>query len=319
MGSPMRWVARPGDGETVGEILLRAGADEHAVAEGRVFLGRRRVRSATEAVRDGDIVQVAPARAKAAGPTVLVRTADLVAVDKPAGVATIADHSGASQALTRLVADALGFDPARVHPTSRLDRDVSGVVVFALTREAAERLAMARSRGTYSRRYVAIAARAPDVDRGTWSAAIGRARDPRLREAEGRDAVAAQTHYVTCARIESGIAMLAVMPVTGRTHQIRVHASYASAPLIGDRSYGGPVRITLPGGRVIEPGRVALHAARVVVPDVRGAPLTIEAPLPSDLLGLWDALGGDAAAWEVATSCVLPSSPLPCSSAPPVR
>jgi 23S rRNA pseudouridine955/2504/2580 synthase/23S rRNA pseudouridine1911/1915/1917 synthase len=102
--------------------------------------------------------------------------------------------------------------------------------------------------------------------------------------------------------------MLAVAPVTGRTHQIRVHAAHAGAPLLGDRAYGGPVRLTLPSGRVIEPGRIALHAARVVVPRPAGEPLVLSAPLPPELASLWSALGGEPAAWEVSLACDLSAS-----------
>ncbi|HEX4447825.1 MAG TPA: RluA family pseudouridine synthase, partial [Polyangiaceae bacterium] len=92
---------------------------------------------------------------------------------------------------------------------------------------------------------------------------------------------------------------------TGRTHQIRVHASHAGSPLMGDRDYGGPARVTLATGRVLELRRVALHAARVVVPGEDGAPLVARSPVPAELQALWSALGGDAAAWEFAATCAL--------------
>jgi 23S rRNA pseudouridine1911/1915/1917 synthase len=85
-----------------------------------------------------------------------------------------------------------------------------------------------------------------------------------------------------------------------------VHASHAGAPLVGDRDYGGPARVTLPTGRVLEPRRVALHAARVVVPGASGALLVASAPVPPELASLWSALGGEAGAWELAASCALP-------------
>ena len=195
---------------------------------------------------------------------VILREDDLVAVDKPAGMPTIADHGGAAHALVAATARALGIDPARLHPTSRLDRGVSGVVVFALTKAAAERLARARGEGAYERRYVAIAASAPAPASGTWDAPIGRARDPRLRTVRGRDPIAAATRYGVCAHAPGGAAMLAVAPVTGRTHQIRVHASHAGAPLLGDRDYGGPARVTLPTrpGARAAPGRASRGARR---------------------------------------------------------
>jgi 23S rRNA-/tRNA-specific pseudouridylate synthase len=101
-------------------------------------------------------------------------------------------------------------DPSRLHPTSRLDRDVSGVVIFAVTRAAAERLARARAEGRYQRRYVAVAANAPSPPSGTWDAPIGRTRDPRLRQVQGRDPVAAVTRYSIVASI-GGASMLATI------------------------------------------------------------------------------------------------------------
>jgi 23S rRNA pseudouridine1911/1915/1917 synthase len=293
---------------TVSDVLVRAGADALAVDEGRVFVGRRRVRRGDELVREGDVVEIAPPQGATDAVRVILRDDDVAAVDKPAGMPTIADHAGAAHSLVAAAARALGVDAGRLHPTSRLDRGVSGVVVFALTKAAAERLARARSEGAYERRYVAIAARAPAPASGTWDAPLGRARDPRLREVHGRDPVAATTRYRVCALAPGGAAMLAVAPLTGRTHQIRVHASHAGAPLVGDRDYGGPARVTLPTGRVLEPRRVALHAARVVIPGPSGSAgvaRVVRSATPPELEALWSALGGDAAAWEVATSCDL--------------
>jgi 23S rRNA pseudouridine1911/1915/1917 synthase len=302
----MRWIVRPDDGRTVGEVLARAGADAAAVGDGRVFLGRRRVRGGDEPVRAGDVLSVTtPGAAEKGTARILVHAGDLVAADKPAGIPTIPDHAGSAHALLATVARALGMEAAGLHPTSRLDREVSGVVVFALTKAAAQRLLRARAERTYERRYLALAARAPEGERGTWDAPIGRAPDPRLRSVHGRDAAEASTRYAITARAPAGAALLAVAPQTGRTHQIRVHASHAGAPLLGDRAYGGPSRLTLPSGRVIEPGRIALHAARIVVPGEDGAPLVVTSPVPPELTSLWSALGGDPAAWEVSARCAL--------------
>jgi len=302
----MRWIVRPDDGRTVREVLARAGADDDALGEGRVFVGRRRARRGDEPVRGGDVVSIA-ARNLDAGRTaaILLHAGDLVAADKPAGIPTIPDHAGSAHALIATVARTLGVDMARVHATSRLDREVSGVVVFALTQDAAGRLAKARTEGTYLRRYQAVAVRAPASERGTWDAPIGRAHDARLRMARGRDPVDAKTRYAVVALAPGGEALLAVAPITGRTHQIRVHAADAGAPLLGDRAYGGPSRITLPSGRVVEPGRIALHAGRVMVPGEDGAPIVVTSPLPPELASLWSALGGDPAVWEVSASCAL--------------
>jgi RluA family pseudouridine synthase len=300
-----RWRVRAGDGDVVGAIVARAApGDDGAIAEGRVFVGRRRVRAADEPVSAGDEVVVAEAEKVAAESVqVLFKGRGWVAVDKPAGIPTIPDQGGAAHALVARAARTLSLDPSRLHPTSRLDRDVSGVVVFALDRAAAERLQSARERHAYERRYLALATRAPTPAEGTWDVPIGRGRDARHRAPNGRDATDARTHFATVARSPGDAVLLALAPVTGRTHQIRVHASHAGAPLLGDRAYGGPTRATLPSGRVLSYGRVFLHAARVTVEGV-----AILSPVPDALRDAWLALGGEAGAWDKGLAWSLASS-----------
>ena len=141
--------------------------------------------------------------------------------------------------------------------------------------------------------------KAPTPPRGEWAAPIGRAKDPRHRAAFGRDGAPSLSRYAVIATASSA-ALLALEPVTGRTHQLRVHASHAGAPLLGDRVYGGPQRLTLSSGRVLSIDRVALHAARVRVPRKDGGVLEVTSS-PSDALReWWKELGGEASAWELA-------------------
>ena len=297
-----RWIVGPDDGPSVADVVARAGGDPRAIADGRVFVGRIRARDGAAPVRAGDVVEIAPPVSEVADVALLAAADDLVAVSKPAGIPTIPDHGGAAHALIAHAARLAGVPVARLHATSRLDREVSGVVIFALSPDAAARLKRAREEGTYARRYVAIAARAPEPARGAWDAPIGRAKDPRLRAANGRDSAPARTLYASIASVSTGESLLALAPITGRTHQIRVHASHAGAPLLGDRAYGGPPRITLATGRVIALARIALHCARVSVPG-----LAVEAPLPPELSETWSALGGDPPAWDTACACALES------------
>jgi len=252
-----RWVVRAGDGPLLRDVLARADVDAGAVRDGRVFVGRHRVVRDDEAVLEGDVVEVAGPQDGPGEARILADGGDVVAVEKPAGIPTIADHAGAAHALVTLAARALGVEASHLHPTSRLDRDVSG----------------GRS-----------------------------ARTPRLRAVGGRDAVPAATDYAVCGRAGRGAVLLAVSPRTGRTHQIRVHASHAGSPLVGDHAYGGRVRLVLPNGRVHEPGRIALHALRISVPQATGEPLVVLAPIPDALRDLWSALGGAPDAWELAGS-----------------
>jgi 23S rRNA-/tRNA-specific pseudouridylate synthase len=294
-----RWVVRSGEEGPLHAIVARAGGDAAAITEGRVFVGRRRAGSADEPVAVGDEVAIAPARNATVEATVLAHEDDLVAADKPAGMPTIADHSGAAHTLVAAVARTLCVDPGRLHATSRLDRDVSGVVVFALTADAGERLRRAREAGAYVRRYVAIASRTPTPDCGVWDTPIGRAQDPRKRAPMGRDATDARSRFATVAKTPMGT-LLALSPGTGRTHQLRVHASHAGAALLGDRDYGGPTRLTLAEGRVVGIRRIALHASRVTVPRSVGAPLVVDSPVPDELVDLWEVLGGSGLDWRQA-------------------
>jgi RluA family pseudouridine synthase len=289
-------VVQEGDGATVGAIVAKAApGDASAIAEGRVFVGKRRALDAAEPVSAGDDVTIAGAsRTEAPAVRVLKRGKGWFAVDKPAGIATIPDHGGASNALLPLAARAVGLDAARLHATSRLDREVSGVVVFATTPDAAARLKQARESHAYVRRYLALAAHAPSAAEDTWDARIGRAKDARRREVNGRDATDARTHYAVIARVGE-VALLALSPVTGRTHQLRVHAAHAGAPLLGDRVYGGPTRWTLVSGKVLTLGRIYLHAARVTIEGV-----AIDSPVPEEMRVTWGAIGGDGGAWDEA-------------------
>jgi len=326
-----RWTVRPGDGATVGEIVAKAGAPPRAIAEGRVFVGRRRVGAAGEPVAVGDEVRIgegAPGPGEPGGlpgrgapteaSTVLFERDGLVACIKPAGIPTVPDHAGSAHSLVAEVARRIGVAPSELRVTSRLDREVSGVVLLATSAEAEARLREARTAGRYHRRYVAIAIGVPsELDaleaRGAaaWTQPIGRGADPRHRAVDGPEAKACETRFRVVARAGEGAALLGVAPITGRTHQIRVHASHARAPLLGDRDYGGPVRMTLPTGAVIGVSRIALHAAEVqiVPPELEGGrggpPLVVSAPIPPALERAWRELGGAPEAWNTARACAL--------------
>jgi 23S rRNA pseudouridine1911/1915/1917 synthase len=287
-----RWVVREGDGE-LDAIVLAAGGDAAALEEGRVFIGRRRAKR-RDAVHVGDEIRVnepSSPPSDAPGVTVLHHGAGIVAVSKPAGISTIPDQKDAASSLLHETARLVGVWPDLLHATSRLDRGVSGVVIFTESDEARSRLQEARSAGAYHRRYVALTAKAPLPPTGTWEARIGRASDPRRRKVNGRNATNAETRYALVAQTPHA-AMLSIEPMTGRTHQIRVHAAHASVPLIGDRDYGGPRTVTLPSGKVLACERVALHCL-----EVRVVGLTLRAGIPEDLRAWWRSVSGSDADW----------------------
>jgi 23S rRNA-/tRNA-specific pseudouridylate synthase len=218
----------------------------------------------------------------------------LLVLEKPPFVPT----TSPTPTETTLVALAHEIDPSAklLHPSSRLDAEVTGVVVFARTREAIAHLLAARQAGSYERGYVGLASAPPEPRSGAWRDAIGldpRDRRKRAVAREGAPRVqAAHTRYRTLASTPS-CALVWLEPLTGRTHQLRVHAAHAGRALLGDRQYGGATRVVLEDGRVVAPRRVLLHCARVSVPGMKGTgQMRFEAALPADMLQVWRSLGG---------------------------
>lgn len=230
-------------------------------------------------------------------PSVAYQDADLLVLVKPAGLATTSP-SGRDC----LVAMAYELDPRapKLHATSRLDAEVTGLVTFARTERATVLLLEARRRGDYRRRYLALASRAPEPPSGRWDWPISVDRtDKRKRVAgHGPSERHAQTEYRT-AGVVPGAAALHLFPHTGRTHQLRVHASRAECPLLGDVHYGGPRRVARADGRVVTATRVMLHCAELDLPSLHGAGrLHLVCDAPDDMRDVWSALGGDASALE---------------------
>jgi len=228
-----------------------------------------------------------------AGVAVLHEDAWFLVLHKPSGLPTTSP--GPEPTLTAVARE---LDPTapRLHPSSRLDAEVSGVVIFARTPNATEHLLAARQAGSYRRGYLAIASTAPEPRQGEWHGAIGiDPNNPRKRtiaRAGASGAREAHTRYSTLQSTAHAV-LLWLIPQTGRTHQLRVHAANAGIPLLGDRHYGGAPRVVLADGRVLSARRTMLHCARVEIPNpVGGDPLRFEAPPPTDFAELWRALSG---------------------------
>ena len=217
----------------------------------------------------------------------------LVVARKPSGVATTSPSG--EDSLTRRLEAQLA---AKLHPTSRLDAEVTGLVTYARTKVAIAALKEARARGEYRREYLALASAEPDPEEGDWRWSIAiDPKDRRLRVAvepggTGQRLQEAHSRYAVLAVTPAAVA-LRLWPQTGRTHQLRVHAARAGAPLLGDARYGGPRRVALADGRVVRAARVMLHCRRLSIPDAAGGRLDLEDPPPEDLAELWARLGGE--------------------------
>ena len=167
--------------------------------------------------------------------TVLYEDAYLLAVDKPQGMLIHPSHSRLTGTLANLV---LGYYRATgqrcaFHPLTRLDRDTSGIVLLAKNAHIHSLLQNTPVEKTYH----ALVYGCPDADSDTIDAPIARKPLPSLlREIhpEGKPSV---TKYRVLEKCD-GYAKLALTPVTGRTHQLRLHCAYMGFPILGDPQYG---------------------------------------------------------------------------------
>ncbi|MCW5892689.1 MAG: RluA family pseudouridine synthase [bacterium] len=237
--------------------------------------------------------------------SVLFEDAHLVALDKAPGMVV---HP-APGARTGTVVNALlhrlgaleGGDPARPGIVHRLDRDTSGVLVVARTPRAHEYLARQFRKRTLSKRYVAVVHGRLAPARGTVDRAIARDVVDRKRMRVVREGGRAAVTRWEVLEYLPGATLVALVPETGRTHQLRVHLASLGHPIAADRVYGGDrLRTAGVSARVAAVlgacPRQALHAEalRFRHPG-SGEAMEIAAPWPADLRALVEglrALGG---------------------------
>ena len=230
---------------------------------------------------------------------VLYEDADVIVIDKPAGLVV---HPGAGNPAGTLVNALLHRDPSlsalpRAGIVHRLDKDTSGVMVVARTLQAHTALVDQLSARQVHRQYLAVVVGAL-VSGGTANAPIDRHPRDRLRMAVREDGKEAVTHFRLRERFRAHT-LLECRLETGRTHQIRVHMAHLKHPIVGDPLYGGPLK--LPRGASEETvamlrgfKRQALHAETLeFVHPVSGEPVRCTAPVPADLRALVDALRTD--------------------------
>ena len=208
-------------------------------------------------------------------PTILLETEDLVAAEKPAGLPTIRPNGGKGRSLYDFVTDHIRRKnpKGRAAVVHRIDRDSSGVVVFAKNAEAKKGLMGTWSEAILSRRYVALAEGTPEGESGILDSWLRQNAAGTVYEtAPGAPgALRAVTRW---RRLKSGggYSLLELELETGRKHQIRAQLAAAGHPVAGDFRYGA---------RTDPAGRLALHAAYIeFVWPPGGVPIHVESPVP---------------------------------------
>lgn len=226
---------------------------------------------------------------------------DLMVLNKPYGLA-VQGGSGTTHHLDGLLEalrDADGVRPRLVH---RLDKDTAGCLIVAKSRLAASTLAKTFRTRSARKIYWALVPGVPKVRQGRVSTWLAKGEDEhgdaKMKVAKHGDDGAdhALTYYAVVETAAQKMSWLSLKPVTGRTHQLRVHTAEIGHPIVGDPKYFDKENWHLPGG--IQ-NRLHLLARRIVIPHPRdGRVLDITAPLPPHMQQSWNLLGFDASNYD---------------------
>ncbi len=293
-----RWVKRhfPSIGHVQLQKLLRSGQFR---LDGKRVTGSTRVQPG-QAVRVPPVDAEAPMGRRAVSEAdarfikglVIHDDAEIVVLDKPAGLAV----QGGSKTTRHIdgMLDALAKGGERPKLVHRLDRDTSGVLVLARNAVVARELMHAFQQHGVRKLYWAIVQGNPDRNAGLIDLRLGKS-GPDGREKmtpEALDAKRAKTDFRVIARAGKVAAWVGLVPLTGRTHQLRAHMQAIGTPIVGDHKYG-PAADGQPG---TAPKGLMLHAREIELPRGKGRTLRIKAePPPHFLEGLkWLGLQAEA-------------------------
>lgn len=273
---------------------------QRAIEGGDVLVNDRQVK-ASYRLHEGDRIEIEmpeppplSLQPEAIPLTVVYEDADLIVIDKPAGMVV---HPGAGISSGTL-ANGLAYHFAQLSETGgrtrpgivhRLDKETSGLIVVAKNDVAHERLSEQFQRREVIKLYIALVYGRMSEAQGEINARIGRSPRHRTRMSvlaggAGREAI---TLFKVTTRYDQ-FTLLQAQPKTGRTHQIRVHLSHIGHPVVGDSTYGSGRLNSVRDRRVKEAikalGRHFLHAAELSFAHPRtGEKLSFKSPLPIDL------------------------------------
>ena len=251
--------------------------------EGILVNGRQK--RVTEMVRAGEVVSVCLEEKEVSGkslpvegelPEIVYEDEDLIVVNKPAGLVVHPSHGHYTDTLSNRLSYYFHRQgkESKMRSMGRLDKDTSGLVVFAKNQMAAGRLAREKEEGIFTKEYIACVEGNVAQDKERISEKIGPMPGELMKMCvteEGKEAV---TEFEVLDRKEF-YTVLRLRLQTGRTHQIRVHMAWYGHPLLGDPLYGHN-RYSVK--------RAALHAEKVhLVQPVTGKELTLTAELPEDM------------------------------------
>jgi 23S rRNA pseudouridine1911/1915/1917 synthase len=220
----------------------------------------------------------------------------IIAVNKPAGIVVhpgsgVHDGTLVNGLMSRFEALADGFTSDRPGIVHRLDKETSGVIVVAKTNQAHAAMAWLFQSREIKKTYIAFCLGCPSEYKGIIDLPLARSHQDPIKRAASNHGKDARTEYEVI-QYKSGIAAMCFRPLTGRTHQIRVHASSRGFPIVADKLYGGGKEHLLKIAPLDRPfaysimkcfTRHALHAVTIsFIHPVTKKTILINAPLPQD-------------------------------------
>jgi 23S rRNA pseudouridine955/2504/2580 synthase len=243
----------------------------------------------------GELSEAATKTLQALKDMILYEDADVMVLNKPAGLA-VQGGSGITRNvddMLEVMRDAKGQKPRLVH---RLDKETAGCLLIAKTRFAATALTGSFRHRSARKIYWALVAGVPKPKQGrisTYLAKEENEEDTIMRIAAHGDEGAshAVTYYAVVETSAQKLAWVSLKPVTGRTHQLRAHMAHIDHAIVGDPKYFNKENWQLPGGLQ---KRLHLLARRIVIPHPRGGVIDATAPLPPHMLQSWNLLGLEA-------------------------
>ncbi|WP_296516245.1 RluA family pseudouridine synthase [Rhodopseudomonas sp.] len=243
----------------------------------------------------GELSEAAQKTLDALKAMILYEDADVMVLNKPAGLA-VQGGSGTTRhvdMMLEVMRDAKGQKPRLVH---RLDKETAGCLLIAKTRFAATKLTGSFRERSARKIYWALVAGVPKPKQGRISTYLAKEEsedDTIMRVAQHGDEGAshAVTYYAVVETSAQKLAWVSLKPVTGRTHQLRAHMAHIGHAIVGDPKYFNKENWQLPGGLQ---NRLHLLARRIVIPHPRGGTIDVTAPLPPHMLQSWNLLGLEA-------------------------
>ncbi|MEK9967756.1 MAG: RluA family pseudouridine synthase [Ferrovibrio sp.] len=242
----------------------------------------------TEKPRTPKAAKASPERIAELEAAVLHKDDAVIVLNKPAGLAT-QGGTGLTEHLDGLLGYLKFGSAERPRLVHRLDKDTSGVLLLARSASAAAKLAEALRKRDAHKLYWALVTGVPQQRMGKIDLPLAKlpgAAGERMvyDEDEGKNAVSL---YRTIDTAGKRAAWLGMAPLTGRTHQLRVHAAAMGTPIVGDGKYGGQ-EAYLTGG---VSRKLHLHARGIKLMHPDGGKLEVRAPLPPHMAATWDFLG----------------------------